>query len=118
MEPAKHIDLTYLKGLSNGSNEFVNQMITIFMEQTPEMIANMEKHLADKNWQALRGTVHKMKPSISFIGIKELEGVVKEIEDTPDQEKDLDREASLIATIKTICNLAIRELEVEKKMFS
>ena len=76
----KHIDLTYLNELSNGSEEFVNKMIEIFIDQTPEALGNLDNYLQEKNWEALKATAHKMKSSISIMGIKQLEGVVSELE--------------------------------------
>ncbi len=114
----KHIDLTYLKELSNGSNEFIIEMITVFVEQTPLEIANLEKHLAAKDWKSLRATAHKMKPSFSFMGIKELEGVIKTVEDYSANEKDLELLPELIAKIKTVCTEAMEELIQEKPHFS
>ncbi|MGH7238346.1 MAG: response regulator, partial [Candidatus Saccharimonadales bacterium] len=77
----KHIDLAYLKKLANGSNEFIQQMITLFIEQTPGAINRMEKYLEEHNWDALGKVAHKMKPSVMFVGIKEIEKDVKNIED-------------------------------------
>jgi HPt (histidine-containing phosphotransfer) domain-containing protein len=114
----KHIDLTYLKELSNGSKEFITEMITVFMEQTPIEIANLEKHLEAKDWKALRGTAHKMKPSFSFMGIKELESVVKTLEENAGNETNLDILPGLVDKIKTVCAAAFEELSKEKPQFA
>ena len=113
----KHIDLTYLKQLSNGSNKFIDEMITVFMEQTPIEISNLEKYLLSKEWKSLRSTAHKMKPSFSFMGIKELENDIKLIEEYAANETNLDLLPGMIAKVKNICSEAIKELEVEKKLF-
>lgn len=113
----KHIDLTYLKQLSNGSNEFINEMISVFMEQTPIEISNLEKYLKAKDWKSLRAIAHKMKPSFSFMGIKELESTIKLIEEYAANETNLDLLPELISKIKNTCNEAIKELEVERKLF-
>lgn len=120
METAKYkyIDLTYLKQLSNGSNEFIEQMITIFMAQTPEALDNMERFLKEKDWVALRGVAHKMKPSFSFMGIKELQTDILLVEESAEKQKDLDKLPALISKIRKICDLSFRELEVEKKFLT
>ena len=114
----KHIDLTYLKQLANGSNEFILEMITVFMEQTPLEISNLEKHLKNKDWKSLHGTAHKMKPSFSFMGIKELENVIKLVNEYAANETNLDLLPEMVSKIKNTCNEAIKELEIEKKLFS
>jgi HPt (histidine-containing phosphotransfer) domain-containing protein len=115
---AKHIDLTYLKELSNGSNEFIMEMISVFIEQTPIEIANLEKHLAAKDWKSLRATAHKMKPSFSFMGIKELESVIKTVEEYSANETNLELLPEMVTKIKTVCTEAIEELATEKRLFS
>lgn len=113
----KHIDLSYLKELSNGSNEFICQMISIFILQTPEAIDNMEMHLNNKDWKRLKATAHKMKPSFSFMGIKELENSIFLVEEYCEKEMHFEQLPELIAKIRNICSLAIIELEEEKKKF-
>lgn len=112
-----HIDLTYLKQLSNGSNEFITQMISIFMVQTPEAIDLMYKYLQSSEWKLLKGVIHKMKPSFSFMGIKELETIAVSAEKYCETETDLDKLPGLIQRIKEVCSEALRELEEEKKQF-
>ncbi|MES2590561.1 MAG: Hpt domain-containing protein [Bacteroidota bacterium] len=113
----KQTDLTYLKELSNGSNEFIIEMISVFVEQTPIEIANLEKHLNAKDWKALRGTAHKMKPSFSFMGIKHLESVIKNIEEYASNETNLELLPDMITLVKNSCNQAIEELATEKEKF-
>jgi len=113
----KHIDLTYLKELSNGSNEFIIQMITIFLKETPLAIENIEKYLNTSNWDALKAAVHKVKPSFSFMGIKELEGIVNSVEKYSETKTNLDQIPEMVSKIKTVLNAAIQELEIEKKEF-
>ena len=113
----KHIDLTYLKKLSNGSNPFIIEMITVFLQQTPTEIENLEKHLKNKDWKALRATAHKMKPSVSFMGIAELENPIKLVEEYASNETNLEKLPELISTIKNSCNEAMKELDIEKKLF-
>lgn len=113
----KYIDLDYLKQISNGSNEFIYQMITVFMEEIPNEIKNMEKHLKNNDWQALKATAHKMKPSFSFMGVKELEDSIQAIESNCTEGKSLDRLPGLIERVRNITEDVIRELEKEKVLF-
>jgi HPt (histidine-containing phosphotransfer) domain-containing protein len=113
----KYIDLDYLKQISNGSNEFILQMITVFMEETPNEIKNLENHLKNKDWPALKATAHKMKPSFSFMGVKELEENIHAIETNCAEGKNLDQLPGLVERIKNTTSEVIEELEKEKKLF-
>jgi len=114
----KHIDLTYLKELANGSNQFMNEMLTLFIAQTPEALDNIEKHFQNKDWKSLRGTVHKMKPSVSFMGLKAIENDVRRIEEAAANETGLDQLPALIANVKNVCKEAIIELKDELKNYA
>ena len=114
METTKHIDLTYLKQLANGSNEFIVEMINAFFEQIPQEINNLEEHLSAKNWKALRGTAHKMKPSFAFMGIKKLESAIKLMEEYAGTETNLELLPEMIDNVKNVSNEAIKELENSK----
>jgi HPt (histidine-containing phosphotransfer) domain-containing protein len=111
----KHIDLDYLRQISNGSNEFVLQMIAVFTEEIPGEIENLEKHLANQDWKSLRATAHKMKPSYSFMGVKELEELVHSVEEFTDEKKA--ELPGMIKSIREITKEVIDELQVEKKKF-
>jgi HPt (histidine-containing phosphotransfer) domain-containing protein len=113
----KRIDLDYLKEISNGSNEFVYQMISVFTEEIPGEIDNLEKHLQNKDWKSLRATAHKMKPSYSFMGVKELEEMVHNVEEFSDDESGKDQLPGLIQNIRKITEEVFVELQKEKKNF-
>lgn len=114
----KHTDLAYLKELANGSNQFMNEMITLFITQTPEALDNIEKHFQNKDWKLLRSVVHKMKPSISFVGLKEIEADVLTMEELAANETGLEQLPALIANVKNVCKEAIAELEAELKNYA
>ena len=113
----KHIDLSYLKQLSNGSNEFIAQMISIFLTQTPQALNSIEAHLQNEEWKPIKAHIHKMKPSFAFMGIKELENIAPLAEKYCETETHLDELPKLISQIRAVCELAMRELETEKEQF-
>ena len=117
-QPYNHIDLTYLKQIANGSNEFMAQMISIFIAQTPELLSSIDLYLQKNDLKLLKGVVHKMKPSFTFMGIKEVESKVALVEKYCETGTHLTELPLLISEIKAICNIAIQELETEKKLFT
>lgn len=115
MRTYKLIDLSYLQGLSNGSDQFVEKMLLLFLEQTPEAVQDLEKHCTNKDWKALRATAHKLKSSYMFIGVKELPDVVGSVEEYAANTIKLDLLPEIIIQIKEISSLVMEELEMERK---
>ena len=114
----KHTDLTYLKEISNGSNEFIREMISLFIKHTPIELNNIELYFKNKNWQSLRNVFHKMKASMAFVGLKEIESILRQAEEYALNETNLDQLPSMIMKVKQTCNEAISELEEELHQFS
>lgn len=107
----KYTDLTYLKKLSKGDDDFVKQMISIFINQTPTAIQKMEADLSNRDWASLRAVAHKMKPSFSFVGVTSLQEKIETIEDNAAQGTNPNLIADLIAQVKEVSLKAVAELQ-------
>ena len=115
MSTKKLIDLTYLNGIANGSDEFIKKMLFLFLTQTPEAVSNLEKHLNNKDWNALRFTAHKLKASFIFIGVKEIPDIISTVEEYAENGVNLDLLPEMIFRIKEVSGLVMKELEEENK---
>jgi len=110
----KHTDLTYLTKLSNGDKAFIREMLALFIEQVPDMMARMTKYLELKDWNSLSHVAHKMKPSVMFVGLKEIEADVKKVEDYAADRVNTEDIPGMVDKIKRVCAEAIDELKEEK----
>ncbi len=109
-------DLTYLKQVSNGDNDFIKEMIEVYMQQTPEAINNLEKYLKNKDWKMLRAVTHKMKPSFSFFGLKDMYEIANSMEEYSAKEIHLELLPEMIAKVKLTCDKAMIELQEKKNL--
>jgi HPt (histidine-containing phosphotransfer) domain-containing protein len=107
----KHTDLKYLRGLAKGSNAFIVQMLNIYIRQTPGALEQIENALKDKDWKALRATVHKLRPSVIFVGLTEIKKDISVLEDYAIEESHLDEIPALVDKITKVCTEAIPELK-------
>jgi len=74
------IDLSYLKDVSSGSNEFMVEMIEIFLDQTPGYFALLDQAIKDENWTKVAEIAHKIKPTLAFMGADSAKESMAEIE--------------------------------------
>lgn len=109
-------DLTYLKQISNGDNNFIKEMVEVYLKETPEAISNLENHLQNKDWKKFRAVIHKMKPSFSFFGLKNMSDTVNSMQEYSDKEIHLDLLPEMLAKVKLVCTKAMEELEVLKNV--
>ncbi len=107
----KLTDLTFLKGLAGGDSSKLSKYINMFIKGTPDAMNNLEKYLAEKDYESLRVTAHSLKPQLAYMGIKSLEETIKTIEFNAGHQLNLDAMPDLIALLKTECNKAMIELE-------
>ncbi len=105
-------DLTYLKNVCNGDKVFMKEMVETFIKNTPVAINEMQKWLNEAEWGEVGKVAHKIKPSITFMGIDRLKPLIKSIEEFGKENYNTDRIPGLIETFSTECQKAIDELNV------
>ena len=129
----KVTNLDYLLKLSKGNDEFVKDMIGIFLEENPAEIRSLERAIEERDFRQINAAAHKLRSTVPFVGIdKMISGDISEIEqlalveagdplepDTKQEKKSFlpnDREViskieKLFQKIKKICFRAYDELK-------
>ena len=72
--------LDKLNKIANGDKEFVQEMILLFLEKAPESLQKIIESYHAKDYSRLANQAHKLKSSLQIIGNKEINDIVKEIE--------------------------------------
>ncbi|MDP2412756.1 Hpt domain-containing protein [Daejeonella sp.] len=74
------VDLTYLKDVASGSDEFMIDMIDLFLDQTPAYFEQLEQFIIEENWSKVADIAHKIKPTLAFMGVDSARESMAEIE--------------------------------------
>ncbi|HEY1009217.1 MAG: Hpt domain-containing protein [Daejeonella sp.] len=74
------IDLSYLRDVSSGSNEFMVEMIELFLDQTPGYFEQLKQFISEENWAKVAEIAHKIKPTLAFMGADAAREGMAEIE--------------------------------------
>jgi HPt (histidine-containing phosphotransfer) domain-containing protein len=106
-------DLTMIRDISQGNNDFVKKMMSLFIETLPPAIHEIKQHLADKNWEGLGAVAHKIKPSIDTMGISSLKEDIRSVERFGKENVHLDELPGLIDKIDFIIGAVIAQLHIE-----
>jgi hypothetical protein len=114
-DPAeRHIDLTYLHRHTKSDPGLMIEMIRIYLEQTPLLVAAMKEGLQNKDWQLLHAAAHKIGPSFYVMGMYEENGsAIKKIQELATQQMDGQLLLRLVRAIENVCNIASEELQAE-----
>lgn len=69
-----------LRTISRGDDKFVRNMIDIFVGHTPPSLEELNAALIRKDYPTVARIAHRMKPGIDSMGIRQLDGIAREIE--------------------------------------
>jgi len=74
-------DLATLRNLSNNDEAFIIDMLQTFKRTAPPILERMEQYTAENKFEAAGREAHKMIPGVSFLGAKDLQEVLVQIEE-------------------------------------
>ncbi len=114
IKKTKCIDLNYLIGRTKSDPALMMEMISLYLEQTPPLIAAMKQSLKDKDWILLQAAAHKMIPSFSIMGISpDYENIAIQVKEYAVSQQQTDGIQFLLLQLENICEQACLELEEE-----
>ena len=110
----KCIDLDYLNRRTKSDPTLMMEMISLYLEQTPPLIAAMKKSFKEKDWVLLHSAVHKMIPSFLIMGInQDYESIAIQVKEYAVSQQQNDSIELLVSELEEICQQACVELEAE-----
>ncbi|MEB8344508.1 PAS domain S-box protein [Flavobacteriaceae bacterium KMM 6898] len=114
IENNKRTNLTYLNNRTKSNPILMMEMISLFLEQTPPLINEMKKSMANKDWKSLQAAAHKMIPSFSIMGISaEYEDMAKKVQEYVTSREETDGVRDMVLELEEVCTQACLELKVE-----
>jgi HPt (histidine-containing phosphotransfer) domain-containing protein len=109
------IDLTYLKEVSKGDEAFFKLMISIFLEQNPLEVQQLDDAVTTKNYAGIKATAHKLKSSTLFVGLdKIIRPDLVALEELGATGGDIETIKKLFSKVKEACARAWKELAPQK----
>ena len=76
-------DLTRLRTLSRGREEFVQKIIRSFLQNIPGSLGQLTAAAEGHDWVEVAKVVHHIKPSLESLGVLQVAGYVEQLEQTP-----------------------------------
>lgn len=105
-------DLSYLRSISNNNEEFIKEMISTFIQTLPLSIEEIQSSVKAGNWETVGRAVHKIKPSITLIGMGDAKSLAVEIETLAKTNQPTER---LFQLVDEFCGILQDALEFLKK---
>ncbi len=105
-------DLSYLRTISNNNEDFIKEMIATFIQTLPLSIQEIKDASATNNWENLGRGVHKIKPSITLIGLNDAKSLAMEIEALAKTQQPAEK---IFQLVEEFCSILTEAIEVLKK---
>jgi HPt (histidine-containing phosphotransfer) domain-containing protein len=96
----KEYDLSYLERISNNDQDFVREMLSTFVHETPLTVNQFRASYNNAHYDELYKLVHRFITSISFITNKEQKNELIKLEEFAASKSNLDKIPSLLDEIE------------------
>lgn len=109
----KLYDLKQLEELSSGNNEFIIEIISIFLSDAPKQLDEIKHSFDENNFDELTRLAHKLKPSIDLLGINAIAKDIRVIEGYSKNGTHINELSNLIENVHITINKTIEELKFD-----
>lgn len=110
MENFKHINMEYLDEISEGNQDLACDLIEMFIKQVPIFTEQLDSLYNKGDYVLLGKLAHKIKSSVSMMGISELASDMRNLEFIATQGKEIEKYPIYIEKFKSISGEAVNEL--------
>ncbi len=110
-ESLPYYDISEIKNISRGNEDFVKKMLKMFVEQTPAQVVEMRSRYTVNDLKVVGEIAHRIKPTIDSMGIGSLRGTIREIEKIGKSGTDNGELPSLMEKVEIDISFAIAAIK-------
>lgn len=86
----KIANTAYLEELSSGNTTIIQQIVELFLDQTPGDMDLLVSHIQQQDWDAAYKQAHYLKPTLVYVGANDLHKQITDIEQLAKGREELD----------------------------
>lgn len=107
-------NFNYLSEMVNGKKNLITEIMDTFLKQIPQELQSINDAVLKKDYPLIKSLAHKMKSSVSIMGISSLTPVLQEMMELGEKATDIEKIKELNQKLNLICKKAMEEIEKEK----
>lgn len=104
-------DLSMIESISGGDQQFIKQMVKLFLDNMPQNIEILKRAVEDEDWEQMWKTAHKMKSTIDSLNIVELKQEIRTIELSGKKLERLELIPSIVQKVEKVLNDCMDDLQ-------
>ncbi len=110
-------NLDFLIRSMRGKKNVILETLNIFLEQVPEEIAAINEAVAASDYKSIRRASHRMKSTVSLVGITEMVKALEEMEMLATAAKSIEEITALNNSLVLLSVKASEEIRLEKNNY-
>lgn len=106
-----YTDISYLQQITKNNYDIIRLTIEKYSVSIPDVVSKLEHALQKKDYNALGAEAHKFLSTISILKIKNLEGLVRQLETDSKERQNLEKVPAIVGEVKKLSEFVMVELE-------
>jgi len=111
-------DLTELRSIAQGDEEFVSEMVTMFTDLAPAGLEEIKTAYQANDFKKVGQVAHRLHPSVATLGIHSITDVLKDMDRNAETYQASQHLEDLIATLDNVITEVVSQLRTQTHMRS
>lgn len=104
-------NLDKINEMADGDEDFINSVISVFLEEVPQDLEELETALRQHNHDQVYKLAHKIKPNVDLLGMEQTRAAALEIETLGKNEANMSEIQKVFPTLKKDIEQVVSELK-------
>jgi len=102
--------LDKIKEMADGDEDFINSVISVFLEEVPQDLEGLENALNTSNYQQVYQLAHKIKPNVDLLGMEQTRAAALQMETLGKSEANMSEIQAIFPDLKKDIEQVVAEL--------
>ncbi len=102
--------LDKINEMADGDEDFINSVISVFLEEVPQDLNGLEEALENENYQQVYQLAHKIKPNVDLLGMEQTRAAALEMETLGKSEANMEEIKNIFPSLKKDVEQVVAEL--------
>lgn len=103
--------LDKINEMADGDDDFINSVISVFLEEVPQDLEGLENALEAGNYEQVYQLAHKIKPNVDLLGMEQTRAAALQIETLGKSEANMAEIQSVFPSLKKDIEQVVSELK-------
>ncbi len=103
-------NLDKINEMADGDTDFVLSVVSVFLEEVPVDLRDLESAIAASNYDQVYKLAHKIKPNVDLLGMEQTRAIALEIETLGKSESNMETIRERFPVLKRDVEQVIGEL--------